>query len=102
MPPYAVQPPTSTSAILSLIFSIAGFVIVPIIGGIVGVILGNSAKKEIANSGGTVGGAGLAQAGVIIGWINIALISIPVCVIVVLALLGPVIGTTFSQINASL
>ena len=99
--PPPATPPTSGMAIGSLIASIAGFIIVPILGGIVGLILGYVAKKQIRESEGTLAGAGLATAGIIMGWIQVALLGLPVCaicVIVVLALLGPGIGDIFSNI----
>jgi hypothetical protein len=64
---------TSSMAIISLIASIAGLFILPLAGSIVGIIVGNMAKKEILESGGMKTGDGLAQAGVIIGWVGLAL-----------------------------
>ena len=96
--PSPATPPTSGMAIGSLIASIAGFIIVPVLGGIVGLILGYMAKKQIRESEGTLAGAGLATAGIIMGWIQVALLGLPVCVIVVLALMGPAIGDIFSNI----
>ncbi|HSQ17106.1 MAG TPA: DUF4190 domain-containing protein [Anaerolineales bacterium] len=78
MPP--VAPPTSTNAIISLVAGIVGLFFLPVIGGIVAILTGNSAKKEIANSGGTVGGEGLAKAGVIIGWVGLILWVLGICV----------------------
>lgn len=97
--PAPATPPTSGMAIGSLIASIAGFIIVPVLGGIVGLILGYIAKKQIRESEGTLAGAGLATAGIIMGWIQVALLGLSICVIVVfLALMGPTIGDIFSNI----
>ncbi len=96
--PPPATPPTSGMAIGSLIASIAGFSIVPILGGIVGLILGYIAKKQIRESEGTLAGAGLATAGIIMGWIQVVLFALPICVIVVLTLMGPGIGDIFSNI----
>jgi hypothetical protein len=41
--------------------------------GIVAVVLGNSARKEIAASGGRLTGDGMAKAGVILGYVGISL-----------------------------
>ena len=71
---------TSTTAIISLIASIAGLTVLPTIGSIAGVILGYMAKKEIEGSGGAIGGDGLAKGGIIIGWIGIVLAAIGICV----------------------
>ncbi len=100
--PPPATPPTSGMAIGSLIASIAGFIIVPILGGIVGLILGYVAKKQIRESEGTLAGEGLATAGIIMGWIQVALLVVfvvlPICVIVLLTLMGPGIGDIFSNI----
>lgn len=99
--PPPATPPTSGMAIGSLIASIAGFIIVPLLGGIVGLILGYIAKKQIRESEGTLAGAGLATAGIIMGWIQVVLLGLPVCaicVIFVLTLMGPGIGDIFSNI----
>ena len=58
-----------------------------VIGAIVGLILGYQAKREIAESGGTEGGEGLATAGVVLGWIN-AGISLLLVVFLILAVIG--------------
>jgi len=95
--PPPATPQTSGMAIGSLIASIMGLCIIPIIGGIVGLILGYIAKKQIRESVGTLTGEGLATAGIIIGWIQVALLC-AFCVIFVLALMGPGIGDIFSSI----
>jgi hypothetical protein len=40
--------------------------------GIPAIVMGNNAKKEIEASGGTIGGDGKIQAGVICGWVSVA------------------------------
>ncbi len=62
---------TNSLAIVSLVASISNFIILPLIGAIVGVITGTMAKNQIAQTGEE--GEGLAKAGVIIGWIGIGL-----------------------------
>ena len=91
------EPQNSGLAIGSLIASIAGLFI-PIVGGIVGLILGYMAKKQIRESDGTLKGGGMATAGIILGWIEVALPVLAICVIVILALMGPAIGNIFSSI----
>ncbi|HOM67082.1 MAG TPA: DUF4190 domain-containing protein [Brevefilum fermentans] len=77
------QPPiyqqTSTMAVISLISGIASFFILPLLGAILAIILGYSAKKEIAQSGGALTGEGLATWGLILGWVNIGLALIGIC-----------------------
>lgn len=80
-PPYS--PPTNTLAIISLIASILGLVqILPVIGPIGGLIMGYIAKRQIAESRGAMGGDGLAKAGIIIGWIGVAIIILGICIAV--------------------
>jgi hypothetical protein len=74
--PYSSPPenrPTNTMAIVSLVAGILGLSFIPLIGSIVAVITGPMAKKEIQQSMGSMDGEGLAKAGMIIGWIGIAL-----------------------------
>lgn len=98
----APAPQNSTLAIVSLVAGIASWIIVPLIGAIVAVVTGHMAKKEIRASGDTIGGNGLATAGLILGYVNIILLGIPCCIIVILALLGPSIGNVFSDILLSI
>jgi hypothetical protein len=65
-------PQTNQKALWSMILGILGVVCCGIFAGIPALILGNSAKKEIAASGGAQTGDGMAKAGVILGWISIA------------------------------
>jgi hypothetical protein len=77
-------PSTSGAAIVSLIASISAFFIFPILGSIVGIIAGNSAKNDIRNRPYQVTGEGLAQAGIIIGWIGLGLTVLGICGFVLL------------------
>ncbi len=78
-------PSTSTAAVISLIGSILGIIgFLPVIGSIVGIIAGNSAKSDIRNRPGQVTGEGMAQAGVVIGWIGLALWGVGVCLVVLI------------------
>jgi hypothetical protein len=81
------SPPNSSMAIVSLVAGILGLTIVPTLGSIVAVITGIMAKNEIRTSRGTLSGEGMAKAGVILGWIGIALTVIGVCFFGVLVLL---------------
>lgn len=70
----AAYPRTSTMAVLSLIFGILSYVFLPFIGALVAVICGHAARSEIRRAPpGTVDGDGMALAGLILGWIQIAL-----------------------------
>lgn len=72
--------PTSSTAIISLIAGILGLTLFPVIGSIIAVITGAMAKREIRESAGTIGGEGLATAGVVLGWIGIGLLVLGLCI----------------------
>ena len=66
-----ISVPTNFLAKLSLIFSLASWCLLPFVGGIVGLITGIMARKEIKLSHGTQSGDGLAVTGIIVGALNI-------------------------------
>ena len=72
---------TSGKAIASLVLGIGGFVIFPLVLSILAIVFGRSAKREIAERPG-LGGAGLATAGIVLGWIGVALVALAVLFIV--------------------
>ncbi|MGV8049904.1 MAG: DUF4190 domain-containing protein [Anaerolineaceae bacterium] len=89
------QPQTTSSwSIVSLVTGITSYFILPIIGAIIAIITGYVAKNEIKNSNGQIAGDGMATAGLILGWINIALCIIAV-VIVILLFIGAISGFTW-------
>lgn len=75
-------PPTNGKAIGALVSSVLGFFCG--LGFVVGLILGYSARNEIQASGGQQGGEGLATAGIVIGWVGVALYLLGLVVFVVL------------------
>jgi uncharacterized membrane protein len=72
---------TSGKAIASLVLGIGGFLIFPVVLSILAIVFGRSAKREIAERPG-LGGAGLATAGIVLGWIGVALTVIAVLFVV--------------------
>ena len=72
--------PNSGTAIVSLIFGILGLTFFPLIGSVVALITGYAARNEIKESMGTLGGDGMATAGIITGWVGIGLAIIGCCV----------------------
>lgn len=72
--------PNSSMAIISLVSGILGLSLVPLIGSIVAVITGPMAKREIRESGGMLAGEGMATAGIVLGWIGIAMSLMGLCV----------------------
>jgi hypothetical protein len=100
---------TSGKAIGSLIAPIAGFAVgifclcIPApIGGIVGIILGRSARSDIKRSGGTETGEGLATAGEIIGWVVTVLGVLGIAAFVILTLAGNQLRDVFCNISNGL
>ncbi len=85
----AWQPPTSGKAIASLVCSAAGLMVCFFVGQIAGIVLGHIARSEIEQSQGQLTGEGLATAGIIIGWVGIAidlLILLAVAIVFVMRL----------------
>lgn len=79
---------TSTMAIVSLIAGITGWSILPFLGSLVAIITGHMAQSEIKKSGGMITGKGMAIAGLILGYLSIALGLCLICVFLILPLLG--------------
>lgn len=70
---YGGAPVQNQKALWALILGILGLVCCGIFTAVPALILGNNAKKEIAASGGTQSGEGMAQAGFILGIVGTAL-----------------------------
>lgn len=67
------QPQTAGKAIASMVCSIAGMFMFFLVGQIIGLVLGYTARKEIRASAGQLTGEGFATAGIIIGWAGIVI-----------------------------
>jgi hypothetical protein len=87
-PGYGVQPgygaegtdtKTSGKAIASLVVSLVGALVCPVVLSIVAIVLGSQAKKEI-DANPAIGGRGLAQAGFVIGIIGLAFYAVIIVV----------------------
>ncbi len=78
------RPPTNSAAVVSLVAGIVSWFLCPLVGGIVAVISGHMAHSQIKSSG--EGGAGMATAGLALGYIHLA--AAAVFVLVWLVLLG--------------
>jgi len=86
--PQSDLPAQSTLALVSLISSILSWVGLFGVGGLVGVITGHMAINEINRSKGRLTGSGVARAGLILGYVNIALTVIGICLFIILPLMG--------------
>jgi uncharacterized membrane protein len=89
--PYQAQT-TNGLAIAALVCGLASFV--TCVSAIAAVILGHMARKQIRESGGQQGGDGMALAGLIIGYIFIALLVLYIVFIVVVAATTDDLDTT--------
>lgn len=95
MPPPPPKP-TSTMAIVSLITGITGWTILPMIGSLVAVITGHMAKSEIKKSMGSLGGNGMATAGLVLGYLPLALV---LCICVLVFFILPLIGLVLNNLS---
>jgi Domain of unknown function (DUF4190) len=82
---YQSTPKTNGLAIASLVLGIAQ-IFLCIIGGILALVFGYIARRQIDESGGTQGGRGMAIAGIILGWIGIGL-GIAYIVVIIIAVI---------------
>ncbi len=74
------QPQNHFLAVASLVLSILGLLpILPLIGSIAGIVTGYVARSEIRKQPDQYRGDAYAKAGIILGWIGIALAVMAVC-----------------------
>ena len=85
IPPYypGLQPQTANTAVVSLVFGILAWTLLPLISAIVAVIAGHMARRQISNSEGRLSGDGLAVAGMILGYIQIIFAVIGGCLLLI-------------------
>jgi hypothetical protein len=88
IPPPLYVAQTSTLAIVSLIAGILGWIGFLGIGPIIAIITGHMAKSEINKSGGRITGSGMATAGLILGYVNLGLSIIALCLVLAFFILG--------------
>ncbi len=89
LPSYRDPTPSSPLATASLVLSILGLVgVLPLLGSIIGLILGYMARNDIESSGGILGGDELAKWGIILGWVGIALALLICCFIAFILLIA--------------
>ena len=72
----------SSLAIVSLVSGIASWFVLPVLGALIAVITGHMAKKEIRASEGHLSGVEMANAGLALGYIHLALTVIGICLFV--------------------
>jgi hypothetical protein len=81
---YEAAPPTSNMALVSLLLGVLGWVALPVIGSVLAVVFGHLALGEIDRSEGRLGGRGMAQVGLILGYVALGLGVLSVVLFVVL------------------
>lgn len=87
---------TSSLAIVSLVSGIACWLVLPVLGAIIAVITGHMARKEIRDSAGRLTGMEMANTGMILGYVHLALSIVGICLIVLI-----VLGLLAFAINSS-
>lgn len=98
-PPAPVQPgyvvtsqrPYNTLAVVSLVAGIAAYVFLPFISAVVAVITGHMARSQIRQTGEQ--GGGMALAGLILGYVHLALVVVIIVVIILVVVIAGVAAT---------
>jgi hypothetical protein len=83
-----MAPATSGYAIASLICSLLGYIGVLFFGPLLGIIFGHLALREIDRSNGALQGRGIAQAGLILGYIALGLALLFVAIFAIIFIVG--------------
>jgi hypothetical protein len=78
-------PQTDGKAIGALVLAILAWVVCPVIPAIVALILAGQSSRDIAQSGGRLGGAGFNTAAKVISWINIGITVLVVIIFIAAA-----------------
>ncbi|MCZ4563452.1 DUF4190 domain-containing protein [Rhodococcus sp. IEGM 1401] len=81
---YQVPAPTNTLAIVSLVLAILGLTFLPLIASVCAVVCGHISRGQIKRTG--EGGSGFATAGLVVGYVSIAVFVIIVAAIVIFAI----------------
>ena len=72
-------------------------------GNIAAAIMGHMARNQIRRSAGAQAGGGMALTGIVLGWSGVGISVLAVCgLILVAVLLGPAIGSVYSEIMLTL
>ena len=66
---------TSGKSTAALVMGILGLFLCPLICSVLALVFGYQARREIDNSGGRITGRGSAIAGIVLGWIGVALVA---------------------------
>ena len=72
---------TSTAAVVSLVFGILSWLVLPVLGAVIAVVAGHMARAEIRRANGALDGDGLAIGGLVLGWLHLVLMVLLVLAI---------------------
>lgn len=87
-PPPAPPPPppprmqtiqTSGMAVASLVMGILGWTVLPLLGSILAIVFGYSARNQIRQRPGELEGEGMAMAGLVLGWLMVGISVLLLC-----------------------
>jgi hypothetical protein len=98
-PQFSSSPRTSATAIWSLVLGILGFLCFSFVTGIPAVICGHIAQGKIKRSGGALTGSGLAIAGLVTGYISIAMAIFVIPMLLAIAIPNFVKARNIAQQN---
>jgi ABC-type dipeptide/oligopeptide/nickel transport system permease subunit len=70
---YRRQSQTSSAATASLVLGICGVTVFPLVGSLLALAFGYQAREQIDESGGRLAGRSSAVAGIVLGWVGVAL-----------------------------
>ena len=73
---------TSTLAVVSLVFGILGWTLLPFVGSIAAIVTGHMARSEIRRAPERLEGDGLAIAGLVLGYLAIAMAVLAVVAVI--------------------
>jgi hypothetical protein len=94
--PSTYRSSTSTPAVLSLVFGLACWFMLPVVGAIVAIVCGHLARSEIRRApAGSVKGDGMALAGLILGYTQLALGLLVMLTVIAFVMLGISLGAHF-------
>ena len=88
---------SSGNATAALVLGICGLTVCPIICSILAIVFAKQAYTEIDNSGGRIGGRDAAKAGMILGWVSLALWGLGILAYIAFFVILFAVGESFDS-----
>ena len=85
---YSPAPPTNAMAVIALVASVLGWTFFPVVGSVLGIVMGYQARKAIASSGES--GASMATVAIVLGWIMVGLFVLSLVIALVFMIIAVV------------